>query len=163
MSYNTGVCHMQAPGSFVQTCCNEKPVGHDSKLRGRWSHCSSASNLVSGDTNDCTDVFVRDRSEEEAARHKAFLRPFVVRLTKNRGRGSSAVRKLFNSKANHVLRAVYLDQGAHEVIFVYAPLSFKVGLYITIGTLFLVLLVALFGFKSFIEQRSEKNQNGNRL
>jgi len=66
-------------------------------------------------------------------------------------------------KADYILRAVYLDQGAHEVMFIYDPLSFRVGLYITVGTLFLVLLVALFGFKSFIEQRSEKNQNGNRL
>jgi hypothetical protein len=43
-------------------------------------------------------------------------------------------------RANHLLRAVYLDQGVHEVVFIYDPLSFKVGLSITVGTLLIVLL-----------------------
>ena len=59
-----------------------------------------------------------------------------------------------DGKESHIY-AVYLDQGAHEVIFVYDPLSFKLGLCITAGTLLLVLLVVLFALKSFARHRSE--------
>lgn len=39
-------------------------------------------------------------------------------------------------RANYILRAVYLAKGKHQVKFIYDPLSFKVGKYISLFTLF---------------------------
>ncbi|MCX6355127.1 MAG: YfhO family protein [Candidatus Aureabacteria bacterium] len=50
-------------------------------------------------------------------------------------------RKIY--KANYIQRAVYLDPGEHTVEFVYFPLSFKVGLGISIAALIGVVVAAL--------------------
>ena len=45
--------------------------------------------------------------------------------------------------ANYLFRAVYLEGGKHSVEFVYDPLSFKVGSYLSIGTLLSVLVYVI--------------------
>lgn len=42
--------------------------------------------------------------------------------------------------ANYAFRAVYLDKGQHTVRFIYRPLSFKIGLYLSISTLVIALI-----------------------
>ncbi|MBI2559311.1 YfhO family protein [Candidatus Woesearchaeota archaeon] len=42
-------------------------------------------------------------------------------------------------RANYITRSVYLDKGEHDVDFIYDPLSFKIGLWITIATLFFIM------------------------
>jgi hypothetical protein len=44
--------------------------------------------------------------------------------------------------ANHAFRAVQLEQGEHTVVFEYAPLSFRLGAWITTGAI-LILAIAL--------------------
>jgi len=39
-------------------------------------------------------------------------------------------------RADYLLRAVHLPPGFHQVRFVYDPMSFKVGLWIILSTLF---------------------------
>jgi hypothetical protein len=46
-------------------------------------------------------------------------------------------------KANYTLRAVYLDPGIHSVVFKYNPVSFKLGLLISLVA-FLVIVCACF-------------------
>lgn len=43
-------------------------------------------------------------------------------------------------KANYILRALFLDKGRHQVTFVYDPDSYKIGLTISLVTLFLSFL-----------------------
>ena len=43
-------------------------------------------------------------------------------------------------RANYVMRAVYLKEGNHTVRFIYDPLSFKVGLIITLLTLLIIFI-----------------------
>jgi uncharacterized membrane protein YfhO len=42
---------------------------------------------------------------------------------------------------NLVMRGVYIPAGAHIVEFVYEPLSFRLGLYISVGTLLLIAIL----------------------
>jgi uncharacterized membrane protein YfhO len=37
--------------------------------------------------------------------------------------------------ANHAFRAVQLSEGQHAVVFEYAPVSFRLGLWLTIGAM----------------------------
>ncbi|MFQ5900630.1 MAG: YfhO family protein, partial [Thermodesulfobacteriota bacterium] len=41
-------------------------------------------------------------------------------------------------KANYVFRAVPLEPGAHDVEFIYDPMSFKVGMYISFITVIIL-------------------------
>ena len=50
-------------------------------------------------------------------------------------------------RANYNFRAVLVPEGKHEIVFQYKPLSFKIGLYLSIGT-FLSLLVTSLVFES---------------
>lgn len=52
-------------------------------------------------------------------------------------------------RANYLLRAVYLNKGDHSVDFIYDPLSFKIGLWITIITSLFILIY----FLSLISKR----------
>jgi hypothetical protein len=47
--------------------------------------------------------------------------------------------------ANHAFRAVALEEGVHTVVFEYAPLSFRLGAWITVGAILLVALTLLIG------------------
>ncbi|MEE9613477.1 MAG: YfhO family protein [Thermodesulfobacteriota bacterium] len=53
-------------------------------------------------------------------------------------------------RANLVLRAVALEKGAHEVVFRYEPLSFRLGLYITLAT---ILSLTALGFFYLFRRR----------
>lgn len=55
-------------------------------------------------------------------------------------------------RADYTLRSVYLDAGQHEIKFVYDPLSFKVGLWITIITALLLCIVVLYKIKSKLQR-----------
>jgi hypothetical protein len=53
--------------------------------------------------------------------------------------------------ANHAFRAVEIDAGEHTVVFEYAPLSFRLGAWITTGAILLLaaaLLFAMLGKRS---------------
>lgn len=53
-------------------------------------------------------------------------------------------------RANYMFRAVYLDKGEHEIEFVFDPLSYKVGLWISLITLFsLGAIMVIFKIKKF--------------
>ncbi|PIW67572.1 MAG: hypothetical protein COW10_04930, partial [Candidatus Omnitrophica bacterium CG12_big_fil_rev_8_21_14_0_65_42_8] len=43
-------------------------------------------------------------------------------------------------RADYILRAVRLEPGAHTVDFIYSPGSFKAGLFITILTIFAMIV-----------------------
>lgn len=45
-------------------------------------------------------------------------------------------RKIY--RTDHIFRSVYLEEGDHEIRFLFDPLSFKIGLYLTLSTLLLV-------------------------
>lgn len=47
-------------------------------------------------------------------------------------------------RANYLFRGVFLKKGKHTIKFVYRPVSFKLGVYITIATLFLSLILVLY-------------------
>jgi uncharacterized membrane protein YfhO len=47
-------------------------------------------------------------------------------------------------KANHFFRAVVLAEGEHVVEFRYEPLSFKIGLAVSLTTLCVVVLISVF-------------------
>lgn len=61
-------------------------------------------------------------------------------------------------KANYLLRAVYLEKGEHEVEFVYDPLSFKIGKYISLLTLItiFILVVVKYGLYLFKKIKDEE-------
>ena len=44
-------------------------------------------------------------------------------------------------RADYILRAVYLNPGRHKVEFIYDPLSFKIGLFITCLTLIILTII----------------------
>ena len=44
-------------------------------------------------------------------------------------------------RANYIMRAVRLSPGHHQVEFIYDPSSFKLGLAISLATLFLILVL----------------------
>ena len=46
-------------------------------------------------------------------------------------------------RANLIFRAVYLESGQNEVEFVYFPRTFRMGLYVTLGTIVVALLLIL--------------------
>jgi uncharacterized membrane protein YfhO len=52
---------------------------------------------------------------------------------------------------NHILRGVYLQPGAKTVEFVFDPLPFKIGKYLTLGSL--VLFAVLFLRELFLRRR----------
>ena len=43
-------------------------------------------------------------------------------------------------RANYILRSIYLEKGEHKVDFIYDPLSFKIGLWVTSATLFFIII-----------------------
>lgn len=45
---------------------------------------------------------------------------------------------------DYVFRSVYLEKGNHKVEFIYDPLSYKVGKYISLGTILLLILAYIF-------------------
>jgi len=45
-------------------------------------------------------------------------------------------RKIY--RTDHIFRSVYLEEGEHEIRFLFDPLSFKMGLYLTLSTLLLL-------------------------
>ena len=45
--------------------------------------------------------------------------------------------------ANYIMRALYLPAGEHDVEFIYDPISYKIGKYITAITLLIVLLISI--------------------
>ncbi len=57
-------------------------------------------------------------------------------------------------RANYTFRAVHIPGGSHEVTFKYDPLSFKIGLYITIFSL--LLLSAVFAYVTLKGKKEEK-------
>ncbi|PIY84748.1 MAG: hypothetical protein COY77_00925, partial [Candidatus Omnitrophica bacterium CG_4_10_14_0_8_um_filter_43_18] len=42
-------------------------------------------------------------------------------------------------RADYILRAVYLTPGSHHVEFIYSPMSFKLGIIISLLTLLIIL------------------------
>jgi len=52
---------------------------------------------------------------------------------------------------NHVLRGVYLTPGSHTVEFVFDPLSFKIGKYLTLASF--VLFAAMLGREAWVRRR----------
>ena len=68
---------------------------------------------------------------------KAYVRPF--------GAGEGEETELTIQRANSALRAVYLpDDGQWTVRFVYSPMSFKLGLYLSFLALMTILLLLLY-------------------
>jgi hypothetical protein len=59
--------------------------------------------------------------------------------------------------ANHAFRAVQLDRGEHTVVFEYAPLSFRLGAWITLGAILLLAttlsIVVLLRGREYFRQR----------
>jgi hypothetical protein len=52
---------------------------------------------------------------------------------------------------NHVLRGVYLTPGSHTVEFVFDPLSFKIGKYLTLASF--VLFAAMLGREAWVRRK----------
>lgn len=46
-------------------------------------------------------------------------------------------------RANYAFRAVYVPAGAKKVVFLYDPLSFKLGVYVSLGSLLILLIFVL--------------------
>jgi uncharacterized membrane protein YfhO len=46
-------------------------------------------------------------------------------------------------QADYCFRAVFLDQGEHRVIFSYQPVSFRLGLWASLATLSLLVLIGM--------------------
>jgi hypothetical protein len=57
-------------------------------------------------------------------------------------------------RANHVLRAIYVPKGVHEVLFKYEPLSVKVGMYVSLVSIIFLILISYY---------SISNSNKNKL
>lgn len=57
-------------------------------------------------------------------------------------------------KANYIFRSIYLKKGSHKIIFIYYPISYKIGKTISIISLFLFILYIVYNFK--IGQRKNK-------
>ncbi|MBL7069189.1 MAG: YfhO family protein [Candidatus Omnitrophica bacterium] len=55
-------------------------------------------------------------------------------------------------RAYYFLRAVYLDKGRHTVRFVFDPLSYKIGKYISLAT---IALLAIFGLIAYLKSRTK--------
>ena len=53
-------------------------------------------------------------------------------------------------RAYYILRAVKLDAGTHDVVFEYDPMSYKIGLWVTIASVFCILLYFI------LEHRTKK-------
>ena len=47
-------------------------------------------------------------------------------------------------RANYLFRGVFLEKGKHTVKFVYRPVSFRLGIYVTIATVLLSLILVLY-------------------
>lgn len=52
---------------------------------------------------------------------------------------------------DYTFRSIYLNKGKHAVEFIYDPLSYKIGKYVTLATI--ILLLGLFVFRKKIESR----------
>ena len=46
--------------------------------------------------------------------------------------------------ANLIMRGVYVPAGAHDIEFIYEPLSFRLGVYISLGTVLLIVAGLIF-------------------
>ena len=46
-------------------------------------------------------------------------------------------------KADYIFRAVFLEPGRHTVEFIYAPLSFRIGMVVSLGTIFILAVIWL--------------------
>lgn len=53
--------------------------------------------------------------------------------------------------ADYTFRSIYLDKGNHKVEFIYDPLSYKIGKYVTLATI--LLLIIAFVFREKIDKR----------
>lgn len=49
-------------------------------------------------------------------------------------------------RANYTFRGIYLPEGKHTVIFKYDPISFKIGLIISLLSIILLLFIVVFGY-----------------
>jgi len=58
---------------------------------------------------------------------------------------------------DYVFRSVYLEKGSHKVEFIYDPLSYKIGKYITLGTILVLILAYI--FRNRIDQRFYKKES----
>jgi hypothetical protein len=58
-------------------------------------------------------------------------------------------RKIY--RTDHIFRSVFLEGGEHEVRFIFDPLSFRIGLYLTLSTLLLV--GGYFAFRLWFSRR----------
>lgn len=62
-------------------------------------------------------------------------------------------------QADYILRAIYLNPGKHDIRFVYDPLSFKVGTYISLITALFLLLVIIYRVVYRVRKGNFKNEN----
>lgn len=62
-------------------------------------------------------------------------------------------RKIY--KANYIQRAVYLEPGEHTVEFIYSPLSFRIGLMLSLSTLIIISCGIFWYFKRSLKKSSE--------
>ena len=46
-------------------------------------------------------------------------------------------------RANYTFRAIFLPKGEHQIMFIYSPLSFKIGLYLSLATLLLLVIIGI--------------------
>jgi len=49
-------------------------------------------------------------------------------------------------RANYILRSVYISKGVHEIFFIYKPISFKIGLWVSALTFILIIVYFLYYF-----------------
>jgi hypothetical protein len=50
-------------------------------------------------------------------------------------------------KADYIFRAIHLEEGKHNINFIYDPLSFKIGLYLGIISLLLIIILIMYRLK----------------
>ena len=51
-------------------------------------------------------------------------------------------------KTNYIMRSVAIEPGKHEIRFVFEPVRFTIGLWVTFGTLGSMVLLAFFGWRA---------------
>jgi len=61
-------------------------------------------------------------------------------------------------RTNYILRSVYLDKGQHTVKFIYNPVSFRFGLWITVITALLLSVLVLYRIKSNLKGRKVRRR-----
>ncbi|HZV80550.1 MAG TPA: YfhO family protein, partial [Geobacteraceae bacterium] len=61
-------------------------------------------------------------------------------------------------RANYVLRGVYLTPGTHEVRFLFDPLSFKLGKWLTLGSFALFAVMLGLEFRKWRRREAVRNE-----